>query len=115
MSSPNHPATSSRRPRLMHHQWVAHIERCAKTQQTYEAYCQQHDLSIQTLKKHLCRYRRQKNVKAVAVESFIPVRVMEASAEVLQHYELSFSKGLLLKIPTSESLVSILKSLRGYV
>ena|SRR3989338_3215699 len=104
-----------RRPRLLHSQWLIHIDHCERAKLSHEAYCEQNDLSLKAFKKHYWRSQRKKMLKTSATESFVPVALSQSVSKESEHYEIQFPRGVLLKIPRSTSLTAIIKSLKGYV
>jgi len=109
----NYPV--ARRPRLLHSQWLIHIERCESTKLSHEDYCRQNHLSLKSFKKHFCRNARQKISPTSSVESFVPVVVSSNLVHEIAHYAVQFPCGVLLNIPVSVSLSNTIKLLKGLI
>lgn len=115
MSTEKNISSVQRQPRLRHSQWLIHIDHCAHEKFSHEEYCQQNGLSLKSFKKHFCRNQRKAMLKRSSAENFIPVLLPPSVSKELPCYEVQFPRGVLLKIQGSESLASLLKSLKGYL
>lgn len=115
MSSEKNIFSARKHSRLLHSQWLIHMDHCERTKLSHESYCAQNELSLKAFKKHYWRNERNKSLRAPVSESFVPIALSQSMSQASEHYEVQFSKGILLKIPRSTLLATILKSLKGYI
>lgn len=104
--------TRQQHARILHSQWLQHIANCAKHQLDPKDYCIQHGLSLKGFKHHdWLERRKQKQTSS----NFALVKVVSEPVAVVSYYEIVFPRGVSLRVPTSNSLSTILKSLECYV
>jgi hypothetical protein len=98
--------------RLLHSQWLNHLEHCAQSHLSAKEYCVQHGLSLKGLKRHDWLERRKQKQRS---GDFALIKVVSEPISVVSHYEIVFPRGVALRVPTSSSLSAILKSLECYL
>jgi hypothetical protein len=104
-----------KRPYLRHREWLAHINRCHETNMRHEDYCAEHNLSIQSFKKQLWEQRRKTRVALPDKNHFIPVTLCDDTQPVESTIEIRFAHGVVLKIPHTTSLSTVVKLLQRQV
>jgi hypothetical protein len=112
-----------RRPRLSYAQWLDHFSCWQKSDQTQEAYCGAHQLSLPSFKKHRSRSQqetkseREREIKKAAKTAthFVPLQLTPSVSPAASDIEFIFRSGVVMKIPATSSLRSVLKSLEDYL
>jgi hypothetical protein len=109
----------NKRSNVMYARWREHFSAWKEGDQTEEAYCAAHNLSVKAFKKQYLRYKRElflssnPNLQESSAKNFAPVKLIGSS--VPSAIELIFRSGVVMKIPSSVSLPSILNSLEAYL
>src|SRR4051812_16449649 len=84
--------------RLLHSQWLNHLENYAKGQLSAKEYCAQHGLSLKGLKHHdWLERRKQKQTSG----NFALIKVLSEPVTEVSHYEIVFPRGVSLRVPTA--------------
>lgn len=104
----------------------SHIKRWQVSGQSQKDYCIEHRLLLSSFKRQLFIFRQGEIIKACSlprtdidkprkkeVAHFVPVKVTPALR--VDSYEISFPSGVVIKVPLSESLVLVVKSLESYL
>lgn len=108
-----------KRPNVMYARWLEHFAVWQESDQTEEAYCALHNLSVKAFKKQYSRYKRASslssstNPQGSPTKNFASVKLIGPS--VPSAIELIFRSGVVMKIPASVPLTSILQSLSSYL
>ena len=108
-----------KRPNVLYARWLEHFAVWQESDQTEEAYCALHNLSVKAFKKQYARYKRASflssntNPQESPAKNFASVKLIGSS--VPSAIEFIFRSGVVMKIPPSVSLPSILKSLEAYL
>jgi hypothetical protein len=116
MHNKNSLAVTVKRTRLVYAQWLEHFSAWTASGQTQQAYCLSQNLSLQAFKKHYARHRRHQNENKITPPLdplFIAVKLTRPVET--ERIEFIFRSGVILKIPASVSLKSMLKSLEHYL
>lgn len=108
----NKPTNKARAPRILHRKWLEHIERCTDSGQSAAHYCAAHHLSLHSFRTH--DWRRRK-ASETTTTNFLPVKIVHEPRVALSHYEIGFPKGIILRVPNTGTLSSLLKTLEVYL
>lgn len=108
-----------KRPNVMYARWLEHFAVWQAGDQTEEAYCALHNLSVKAFKKQYSRYKRASslssntNPQESPTKNFASVKLIGSSVSCA--IEFIFRSGVVMKIPSQALLPSILKSLEAYL
>ena len=97
---------------LLHSQWLSHIKNCTQGKLIAKEYCAEHGLSLKRFKHHDWLERRKQKQ---TLGHFALVKVVSEPVTEVWHYEIIFPRGVILRVPTLNSLPAILKSLECYL
>jgi len=100
------------RRRMLHSQWLSHIENCAKQQLNREDYCAQYGLSLKNFKQHAWLERRKNRQ---TTRNFAEIKIIDEAVLQELPYEIVYPRGVSLRIPASASLSTLLRSLEIYL
>ena len=112
---------TKKHPRLFYEEWLKHFAVWQASGESQANYCERHNLSLKAFKKQYSRSRQEgalaKNENTVSTPkpagNFVPVKLVGASA--ITAIEFIFRSGVVMKIPYSCCLSSVLNSLEDYL
>lgn len=104
----------SKRKRLLYSEWLKHFYCWQASGQTKQAYCIAHNISFEAFKKqYSVRNKESKKIVEKSPCAFVPVQL--SNEPITQVIELIFPSGVLIKIPSSLPLPSVIKSVKNYL
>ncbi len=112
-----------KRPRLFYEKWLKHFAAWQASGESEAKYCARYNLSLKAFKKHYWRSRKEKALtensggsvvsRPQPAGNFAPVKLVGVSTTAT--IEFIFRSGVVMKVPSSASLVAVLKSLEIYL